>query len=63
MTSGSDCTWAGVPSASLRPKFSANIVIGNRHHQAHVMLDQQHRDLAVIANAAIRSRARALLRG
>ena len=52
MTSGSACTWAGVPSASFLPKFERDDVVGDRHHQAHVMLDQQHRDVALVADAA-----------
>ena len=44
ITSG--CVWmcAGVPSAILRPKLSATTWSGHAHHQAHVVLDQQHGD-------------------
>ena len=46
------CTSAGVPSAILRPKFSATTWSEIAHHQAHVMLDQQHRDAQPVADVA-----------
>ncbi len=52
MTSGSDCTCAGVPSASLLAEIERDHVVGDRHHQSHVMFDQQHGHVALVANAA-----------
>ena len=36
-------TSAGVPSAILRPCSSTDDAIGDVHHEAHVVLDEQHR--------------------
>ena len=37
------CTIAGVPSAIFLPKIERHDLVGDRHHQAHVMLDEQDR--------------------
>ena len=37
---------SGVPSASLRPWSSTSDVVGDAHHQLHVVLDQHHRHAA-----------------
>jgi hypothetical protein len=51
MTSGLFCTSNGVPSAIFWPKLST-VMVSNAHHQAHVMFDQQDRELEVVAEAA-----------
>ena len=42
MTSGCDWIAAGGPSAMTRPLFSTMTVSEIAHHQAHVVLDQEH---------------------
>jgi len=35
----------------LRPEIEGDDVIGDRHHEPMLMLDQQHRHLALVANS------------
>ena len=35
----------------LAAEIERDDLVGNRHHQVHVMLDEQHRDLALVADA------------
>ena len=61
-TSGSARTSAGVPSAITTPGLEAVDAVAHRHHQRHVVLDEQHRgaeralDLAGCAARTPRSR-------
>ena len=52
MTSGSDCTCGRRAFGELLAEIQRDHVVGDRHHQPHVMLDQQHGDIAVVANPA-----------
>ena len=52
MTSGSDCTCGRRALGELAAEIQRDHMVGDRHHQAHVMFDQQHGHLALVANAA-----------
>ena len=41
-TAGSAATWAGVPSAIMAPASSTIHMVGDAHHQIHIVLDQYH---------------------
>ena len=57
-------TSAGVPSAIFRPKLSTYDAVGDRHHEVHVVLDEQHREVEVRRERADqRRRARRPPRG
>ncbi len=49
---GSRCTSSGVPSAILRPKSSTWMRSAIAHHEAHVVLDEQHGQVEVVAQLA-----------
>ena len=52
MTSGSFCTSAGGAFGDLAAEIQRDDAVGDRHHQAHVMLDQQQRHPALVADAS-----------
>ena len=52
MTSGSDCTCGRRSLGELAAEIQRDHMVGDRHHEAHVMLDQQHGHVAVVANPA-----------
>ena len=52
MTSGSDCTVRRRALGELAAEIQRDHVVGDRHHEPHVMFDQQHGHLALVADAA-----------
>ena len=50
-TAGLALTSAGVPSASSLPEMEHEQPPAQAHHQAHLVLDQQHRELELVADA------------
>ena len=51
MTRGSCCTSAGRPSAILRPNSIATTLSRHAHHHRHVVLDEQHGQPELVADA------------
>ena len=52
MTAGSLPTTAGVPAAIVRPKLRTVMLVAEPHHQAHVVLDEHHGQVVVVAQLA-----------